>query len=202
MTLWGWLAVLMSITCLVYVWAITIHDFLAKNASVNAPILAIEGYVPDFVLDSVANLWKNDPSLFIVCAGLPIKKGEFCSEYGTEADYNVAVLRIKGVDSLQVVSAPAQPINKDRTYTSALVAKDKLKELGYEPGKVDVVCLGTHARRSQFLYRKAFKAEWNVGVISYADNDYPEQWWQTSEGARAVVYEMFAYLYCAIFFHP
>ena len=200
--MWGWLVTLMSIACLIYVWFITIHDFLAKNKSINAPVLVVEGYVPDFVLDSVASLWKNNPSLFIVCTGLPINKRAFCLEYSSYADYNAAFLRAKGVDSLQVASAPALPANKDRTYTTALAAKDKLKELGYEPGKVDVVCLGTHARRSQFLYRKAFKSEWDVGVISYADIDYPEQWWRTSEGARAVVYEMFAYLYCAIFFHP
>ena len=202
LTLQGWLVVAGCIAISGYVWFISIHDFLAVNKPVSASVLVVEGYVPDFVLDSVANLWKNNPLLLIVCAGLPIKKGEFCCGYGSYADYNAAFLREKEIDSLQVIGAPARPVDKDRTYTSALAAKDKLRELGYESGKVDLVCLGTHARRSRLLYRKAFKSGWNIGVLSYPDNNYPEQWWKTSEGARAVVYEMFAYLYCIIFFRP
>lgn len=90
----------------------------------------------------------------------------------------------------------------ERTYTVALAAREKLKSMGIASGKVDVVCLGTHARRSQLLYRKAFQPGWNVGVISYRDGNYSRQWWRSSEGARAVVYEMFAWLYCVLFFHP
>jgi hypothetical protein len=202
LTLWGWLAVAGSVALLVYAWFVTIHDFLAQNEPLNAPILVVEGYLPDYALDSVAIVWKNDPTLLIVCAGLPVKKGEFCIGYSSYADYSMAYLCAKGVDSLHVISAPALPADRDRTYTTGMAAKEKLKTLGYASGNVNVVCVGTHARRSLLLYRKAFKPEWNVGVISYRDDGYPPQWWRTSEGARAVVYEMFAYLYCAIFFHP
>ncbi|MDR1170969.1 MAG: hypothetical protein LBL24_00790 [Bacteroidales bacterium] len=201
LTLWGWLTVAGGVALLTYIWFVTIHDFLALNEPVNAPVLVVEGYVPDYVLDSVAVVWKNKPSVLIVCAGLPVRKGEFCVGYGSYADYNTAYLRANGVDSLHVVSAPALQTDRERTYTTAVAAMERLKALGYASGKVDVVCLGTHARRSLLLYRKAFRHGWNVGVISYGA-DYPRQWWRTSEGARAVVYEMFAYLYCAIFFHP
>ena len=202
LSLSGWLLVAGSFALLVYIWVHTIHDFLAQNKPTHASILVIEGHVPDFVLDSVVNLYKRDTSLIIVCAGLPFKKGYFCIEYSDQAEYNAALLRSKGVDTKKIALASAQPTDKDRTYTTALAAKKKLKSLGYTSGKIDVVCLGTHARRSLLLYRKAFKSEWNVGVITYSDDEYPEQWWRTSEGARAVMYEMFAYLYCAIFFHP
>ena len=202
LTLWGWLLVVVFVSVSVGIWMFTIHDFLAHNHQLDAPILVVEGYVPDFVLDSVADIWKNTPSLFVVCAGLPIQKGEFCYGVDNHADYNSEYLHNKGVGLQQLVSAPALSVKKERTYTSALAAKEKLKELGFDSGRLNVVCLGTHARRSLLLYRKAFKPGWDVGVISYTDNDYPEKWWKTSEGARAVVYEMFAYLYCAIFFHP
>ena len=198
----GWILVMFACIVVFLVWMVTIHRFLAVNKPFDTNIWVIEGYVPDFVLDSVADVWKTNPSLIVVCVGLSVRKGKFCTGYGNDADYNTAYLHAKGVDSIQVISAPAQPIDKDRTYTTALVAKEKLKELGVSSGKVNVVCLGTHARRSWLLYRKAFKPEWKVGVISYPNDEYPKQWWRTSEGARAVVFEMIAYLYCVIFFYP
>jgi len=183
-------------------WTVTIHQFLAVNKPFHTNIWIVEGYVPDFVLDSVAAVWQTNPSLVIVCVGLPITKGGFCTEFNNVADYNTAFLRATGVDSLQVISVPVQPVDKDRTYTTALATKEKLKKLGYSSGQVNVVCLGTHARRSWLLYRKAYKPEWNVGIISYPNNEYPQKWWRTSEGVRAVVFEMIAYIYCVVFFHP
>ena len=202
LTLTGWLLVMFACTALFLVWMVTIHSFLAVNKPFDTKLWVVEGYVPDFVLDSVADVWRTNPSLMIVCAGLPAEKSAFCTGYSTLADYNTAYLRAKGVDSLQAISAPAQPADMERTYTTALAAKEKLKALGYSSGKVNIVCLGTHARRSLLTYRKAFQSEWKVGVVSYPNNEYPKQWWRTSEGVRAVVYEMIAYLYCFIFFHP
>ena len=198
----GWLLVMFLCMALFVVWMCTIHQFLAVNKPLNTNIWIVEGYVPDFVLDSVAGVWQTNPSLMMVCVGLPAQKSEFCTGYSNFADYNTAYLRAKGVDSLQVISVPVQPVDKERTYTTALATKEKLTTLGHSSGKVNVVCLGTHARRSLLLYRKAYTSEWKVGVISYPDDEYPKQWWRTSEGARAVIYEMFAYLYCVIFFHP
>jgi uncharacterized SAM-binding protein YcdF (DUF218 family) len=186
----------------VYVWAITVYGFLAQNVPTGAPVLIVEGYVPDAALDSVAAMWMNNPSLLIVCAGLPVQKGTFCIGYESYADYNAAYLRAQGVDTMRVVSAPAQATRSERTYTTAVAARQKIETLGVASGKVDVVCMGTHARRSRFLYRKAFGEGWDVGAVSVRHSDDPLQWWHTSEGARAVVYEMFAYIYCVLFFHP
>ena len=130
LTFIGWLSVMFICIALFFVWLFTIHDFLAINKPLKTSVWIIEGYVPDFVLDSVADVWKTNPEIMIVCAGLPIRKGEPCVGYNNYADYNTAVLLSKGVDSLQVFSAPTQPVGKDRTFTTALSAKDKLNALG------------------------------------------------------------------------
>jgi len=200
LTLTGWILIMFLFSVLFFIWMVTIHGFLAVNRPVKTHILVIEGYVPDSVLDSIAGL-KQDASL-LICAGLPLEKGILCPGYSNFAYYNADVLMAKGADSLRVVSAPAEKTHTDRTYTTALAVKEKLKTMGYASGKINIVCVGTHARRSRLLYRKAFKSEWEVGVISVPDTLYRGSWWRSSEGARAVVYEMFAYLYCAIFFHP
>jgi len=202
LTLTGWLLVICACVALFLVWRATIHQFLAVNKPVDTNIWIVEGYIPDNILDSVAAVWRTNPSLLIVCAGLPVTKGEFCIGFDNAADYNTAYLREIGVDSLQVISALAQPVAKDRTYTMALATKEKLKALGYSSGKINIICQGTHARRSWLLYRKAYQPEWKVGVITYPDDEYPKQWWRTSEGARAVVFEMIGYIYCVFFFHP
>lgn len=203
LTLWGWILILGCIAVAFFVWAVTIHDFLAVNKPLNTNISIVEGYVPDFVLDSIATSTKNNSDLLLVCAGLPVEKGNLCSDYVNYADYNAAALLLKVSDSIRVISAPALYTNKERTYTTALAAKQKLRQMGYTAGNINVLCLGTHARRSRLLYSKAFESEWKVGVIAYPNNTYPaDAWWKNSEGARDVIYEMFAYLYCLIFFHP
>jgi hypothetical protein len=200
LTLTGWLLVIFTGVVLFFVWMVTIHDFLAVTKPAKTHIWVIEGYLPDIILDNVAQL-KHDSLLFI-CAGLPLEKGLLCPGYSNYAVYNADMLISKGVDSLRVISAPAKLTSTERTYSTALAVKEKLNSLGFSSGEINVVCAGTHARRSQLLYRKAFKPEWKVGVISFSDHPHYKAWWHSSEGARAVVYEMFAYLYCAIFFHP
>ena len=203
LTLWSWLVVVVCIATIALLWMKTIHNFLAVNKPLEAHIWIIEGYVPDFVLIDLASEAKRNSELLLICAGLPIKKKTFCDPYDNDADYNAAALRYFGADSLQIISAPASFFDKERTYTTALTAREKLREKGYTSGNINIVCLGTHARRSWDLYRKAFKKDWNVGVITYRNNMYvPELWWHNSEGTRDVVYEMFAYLYCVLFFHP
>jgi len=198
----GWLLAILIFVILSWGWAVTAYDFLAVNKPVKADIWVIEEYVPDFVLDNVAEACKTNPSLLIVCVGWSISEREMCTAYNNYADFNAAYIRASGVDSLQVISAPAGIPVGERTYTMALAAKKKLKTLGYKSGELNVVSHETKARSTLLLYRKAFKPDWKVGVMIYPDSEYTRQWWKNSEGARAVVSEMLAYLYCAVFFHP
>ena len=202
LTLVGWLLLVSLLAGLFFIWMVSIHDFLAVNQPEKTHIWIIEGYVADSVLDSVKMMTGFNDSLVFICAGLPVDKNFLCPGFSDYATYNAGVLIAKGMDSTQVFAAPTELIHSDRTYTTALTVKKKLKSLGYTSGKFNIVCTGTHARRSLLLYRKAFKSEWEAGVVSFPDQFDQGAWWRSSEGARAVLYEMFAYLYCAIFFHP
>jgi len=202
LTLTGWMLVMFTCMALFFVWMITIYDFLAVNKPIKSNILAIEGYLFDSLLDSIARTGLKQESLIFVCTGVPVEKGFVCSGYTNYAFYNADVLKSKGLDSSRIITAPLEIAHTDRTYSMALAVKEKLESMGYTSGEINVVCSGTHARRSWLLYRKAFKSNWKVGVITYTDNLYRGAWWYSSEGVRAVVYEMLAYFYCAIFFHP
>ena len=196
----GWLVLLVGLSLIIGMISYNIHDFLAINKPLHAPIIVVEGYIPDAVLKDLAEVHKNE---IIVCAGLPFEKNNRCSQYDNFADYNAAVLLAAGVDSLYLISAPSHPTLTDRTYTTALAVQQRLNDAGYHSGNLDLVCYGTHARRSGSLYRKAFDPEWEIGAITYSSSLYDHRkWWRNSEGVRAVLYEVFAYLYCLLFFYP
>jgi hypothetical protein len=68
---------------------------------------------------------------------------------------------------------------------------------------VDVYSLGPHARRSRWLYQQAFGDAVAVGVIAAAPRAYdPAVWWRSSDGARAVLSELAAWLWVRTFFYP
>jgi hypothetical protein len=68
---------------------------------------------------------------------------------------------------------------------------------------LDVYSLGPHARRSRWLYQRAFGDAVAVGVIAGVPRAYdPAVWWQSSEGARVVLSELAAWLWARTRFDP
>lgn len=66
---------------------------------------------------------------------------------------------------------------------------------------INLVSIGVHARRSHLLFQKAFGSDVRVGIIAIEDRNYSnERWWKFSDGVRAVMDELFAYIYALIVF--
>jgi len=92
---------------------------------------------------------------------------------------------------------------KDRTYHTALAAKQWLADKKIAAQSFDVMTLGPHARRSRLLYEKAFGGDFKIGIISLEDLEYDKaHWWRSSEGVREVIGETIAYVYARLLFHP
>jgi hypothetical protein len=173
------------------------------NKPVTSKIWVVEGHVEDFIIDSVTVNYHNKRCSVIFTTGIPIEKQLFCDRFSNYADLTAATLIARGCDSAHIHSAPCNPVQKDRSYTSALALKEELCHLGYNSGKINIVSQGTHARRTHVLFKKALGENWDVGIISYSDLSYdPKKWWTSSYGMRNVVYECLAYLYAVLFFHP
>jgi hypothetical protein len=67
---------------------------------------------------------------------------------------------------------------------------------GLHGAPINVVTLGTHARRTRFLYREAFGKDSEVGVICVPDRGFDLRfWWRSSQGVRTVLGEAIAYFY-------
>ena len=92
---------------------------------------------------------------------------------------------------------------RDRTYSSGLSLKKWFLEHNIINAKVDVLAIGSHARRSQSLFQKALGDNFEVGIISVEDINYDKnKWWKASIGVRTVMSETIAYFYVKLFFYP
>jgi uncharacterized SAM-binding protein YcdF (DUF218 family) len=68
---------------------------------------------------------------------------------------------------------------------------------------IDVVTIGSHARRSRLLFQKAMGNTVRVGVLAMDEREFdPVHWWRSSEGVREVLFEGVAYLYVRLCFSP
>ena len=203
----GWLLLLMLITLAGYVALHRIHRFLAPERQVSSDLLVVEGWVPDYALKRGLDLSVEQKSRYLLLAGGTVK-GEVNPELG-DTYANMAMKRLKriGGDLPHVHPVPSPELTaepeRDRTYASALAVKSWLTDHGVCVSSINVLTMGTHARRSRLLFQEAFGPEVEVGVIAVQNREYdPRVWWRYSEGVKEVLSEGAAYLYARLLFQP
>jgi uncharacterized SAM-binding protein YcdF (DUF218 family) len=181
-----------------------VHPFLAVNKPVEAEVLVVEGWIPEYALQQCVNEFRSHPYGRIFTTGGPVSGvGSPAADDDTYAYVAASRLRKLGLDERNVQMVPTNATDRDRTYSSAVALRTWLNERGIAPHSINVVTLGAHARRTRLLYEKAFGGHVTVGVIAVEDREYnPERWWRYSEGVREVISEGAAYLYARFLFHP
>jgi len=179
------------------------YPFLAPSRPAYGEVLIVEGWMPDAELEQAIRVFDTHDYELLVTTGGPLLIGSFLSEYSTYAQLTAASLRRLGVEQNVIVPVPAPPVQRDRTYASALAVKDWLSKTNSPVTSVDVFSLGAHARRTQLLFQKALGDNVSVGVIAATDPEYdPNKWWVYSSGVRSVIGETLAYLYARFLFKP
>jgi hypothetical protein len=180
----------------------TVHPFLATSAPIPGGALVVEGWATDYALeDAIAEFRRHDYRKLYVTGG-PLERGAPLSEYKTYAELGAATLLRLGLDQDAVQAVPAPLVRQDRTFTSAIVLKNWLRQRNAMPTHVNLISLGAHARRSRLLFEKAFAGDLRVGIVAIEDRAYDaKRWWASSNGVRAVVGELLAYGYARLFFH-
>jgi hypothetical protein len=202
-TLPGW-CLIGTVAILLFWMAVrSAHPFLALTSRVDAQLLVIEGWVPDFALEDLRAEFGRGNYQRLVITGGPIEKGEPLLEYRTWPDLTKAVMLKRGWDLQHVVSLPSKAVKRDRTYTSALALREWISRTGMDVRGINIYSLGPHARRTRLLFRAALGSEKEIGVISGEDESYDsKKWWTTSQGVRKVLDEAIAYLYARFLFRP
>ncbi len=208
-TWWGALVVLVIVCSLAAGTVRHLGTWLAPNApavgrdGLGASTLIVEGWLDDDVLDDALEAVRNGRYTRVVTSGGPIETWREIQPWASYAERAAEHLRRQGLQSIPVVALPARQAANERTYLSALAVRDWLRSQGIAREEVDLFSAGVHARRSQLVYRIAFGPDVEIGILAAQPRRYDvERWWDTSEGAKAVLGELLGLAWTKCCFWP
>ncbi|MBN1128418.1 MAG: hypothetical protein JXA71_05495 [Chitinispirillaceae bacterium] len=197
----GWLVLSVSAATLSLLILLNLNAFLSPVNPSPSDVLVVEGWLPDYALDSAAALFYRDRYRKLAVIGGVIERGSYLVEYKTFAELGAAAFKRIGIPDSSLFVIPAPPSAKDRTWVSAVALTPWIRSQGLR--SLDVCSLGAHARRTRYLFQKAAGDSVRTGIISIPDAGYNgKKWWASSLGFRTVTGELIAYLYVRVLFRP
>lgn len=199
LTFQGWvIAIALMITLMMFV--IThIQPFLAVNSPIEADVLVVEGWIPDYAIKAALMEFQADSYRHLVTTGIPLDRGYYLAEYNNFAEIAAATLKKMGLEEEKITIIPSPEVRKDRTYASAIAFSQWLENTDINPQAINIVSESTHARRSWLIYKKVLTPKMKVGIISIPSQNYDSRkWWIYSAGVRSVINETVAYVYALI----
>ncbi|MEO5959995.1 MAG: YdcF family protein [Opitutaceae bacterium] len=179
-----------------------ICPFLGPAHRLAADVLVVEGWVHPYAIRAAVEEFKTGSYRYIVTTGGPVLgTGEYTNDFNTSASVGAERLVAAGMPAELVRMAPARNVDRDRTYSSALVLKTWLRTQPIPVTRINVLTEDVHARRTWLLFQKALGSEVAVGIVSIQNPDYDwKRWWRFSEGVREVLGETIAYAYVKLVF--
>lgn len=191
----GSLLLFLLVSGLFYSAIIRIYPFLAQHHPVaNAEVIIIEGWLADAEMDKVVK--SILPGQILVTTGGPVTFGGILFKGKTYAEVAAERLSLLGMDPEKIICAPAPDVRSDRTYASALAARDVLKQRGLFGKTSNIYSLGAHSRRSLYLYKRAFGSDYPVGIVSLESQEADlRHWWRSSLAFKQVFGELIAWVY-------
>lgn len=195
----GGLAIVAVVLVALRLLAPAMYGFLSPGSDGRADYLAIEGWIPDEAVPGTVARIRSGGYRAVFTTGGPLDSGGYLKEYRDYATAARATLVAAGAPAGAVMAVPAPPARRDRTLASAVALRDHLTAAGIASGTVALVTFDTHARRSRMLFRRALGRGFRVESVPYSCPRFGRgDWWHSSEGVRAVVYEGIAWLYSAL----
>lgn len=198
----AWLVLLVTVVTLAVLVVKLLPGFLSPVRPIQAEALVVEGWADQSCLQRALELYREGNYKVLVVSGGSIEKGMHISSYGTYANLGAARLKEFGFAGTNLFAVPAPDTERDRTYHAALAVKGFL--MTNTPYRtLNLVSSSTHARRSGLMFEIAMEPEFKVGVISAPNPEFdPKRWWRNSQGVRAIINEVIAYLYARLIFSP
>ncbi len=202
-TILGWVIIFVFLAIIFRLSLVGIYYYLTVNKPVNSKTLVLEGWVPAYAIKDAINYYKENNYDRIIVTGLPIVNFEFISAYKNTAQATALALKHYGYyDTVYIATVPTN-ILIDRTYNTAVVTRMLFDDNSNWPKNFNIYSVGVHARRSRFMFEKAFESDFDIGIIAHRDRTFdPKHWWKSSKGFRNVSNEFVATLYVMLFFHP
>jgi len=204
LTIYGWLLILIfiALTFLIYVKGVV--GFLSAERTIDAKIMVIEGYMPDYAYNDIIKIFNEKNYELIVATGIAYDQGFYLSGVNTAAGLIRNSLLEFDFDSTKVVAVPVPPnVFKDRTYYSAVYSYQYIHGHFPEAKTVNIVSLGPHAARSLYLFRMVYEPEIQLGNIVIPHISISKSnWYKSSRGFKSVLNESISYFYVKFFFWP
>ncbi len=202
-----WLSKIIILFVLIFCFIIILRNlnaFLSVSKPIDCKTLVLEGWLPDYAVKELMKEYYEKDYKNLIITGIPTHKGYYVTQFNTSAEIAGKTLAMLGFDTTDIamVTIP-QSIQTDRTYTTAIALEEYLEENFPDVKKINVFTLGSHARRSRLLFKRALAPEIKIGIIASDNQEYnKDKWWNTSRGFRTVTNEAIGYLYVKLFFHP
>lgn len=150
-----------------------VHPFLAVTQKVDADILIVEGWVPDYMIPSAVQEFRTGHYLLLAISGLENDPGLPRTAELSDAQKHKARLERLGIAPNAIALCPAPFARWLRTSKTAQAVQHKIAELGLKPKGINVLTAGPHARETWVAYQHIFGPEVPVGIISVPKNNYP-----------------------------
>ncbi len=197
------LLILLVLIFLFVVFLRQLNAFLCISKPITSKNLVVEGWLPDYSLDSLVRYLSEQQPDQIIITGVPLERGYYAAEHKTYADIAMATLAERGFDTSGIIKINLpRNILRDRTYATALALKEMINKENISLHDFNIYTLGCHARRSYLLFRKAFDEKTCIGIISSRDLSYDyDHWMSSSRGFRTVTNEALAWFYAAFVFN-
>lgn len=172
------------------------HPFLAVTQRVNADVLVVEGWIPDYMLPPAAKEFRSGKYSILLVSGLQVDS----TAVQSDALRTAARLEELGVSPHDILPCPAPFATWLRTSKTARAVRNKVNELGLKPSGVNVLTAGPHARETWVAYEHAFGDKMPVGIISIPKTNYPpNRWWLSRQGLIWVPKDFIAWLKEVVF---
>lgn len=176
------------------------HPFLAVTQRVDADILVVEGWIPDYMLPPAAKEFHEGKYARLLVSGLENDPKANSADSVSVALRMVSRLEELGVPPDALMACPAPFTGWRRTSKTAQAVKTKTAEVGIAIKGINVVTAGPHARETWVAYRHVFGETMPVGIISIPKTNYPaDRWWLSAQGLYWVPKDFVAWLKEVVF---
>jgi len=204
LTGWGWLLILLFFIILGWLSVKNIVPFLSHQNTIEARVMVLEGYIPDYAYDQVLKIFHEKNYELLIATGTVYDQGFYISGLTSNAELVGKSLLALGFDSTKLAIVPASSdIYRDRTYHTGMAVKTYLQKYHPEVKSFNMISMGSHARRSLYLYNLIFDENIKVGNIVIPEMNFDtKHWYKSSYGFRTIINESLGYFYVLWFFAP
>jgi hypothetical protein len=124
-------------------------------------------YVKEIIIDHKTKIPYQNNSEYDI--GEPDKKIRIINNFNSNDELARNKLLSMGIDSSLVTAVSAKRSRINRTLTSAMAFRDWLETNKIAVKGINILSMGTHARRTWMTYNKILNEKYDIGIISLPD---------------------------------